>query len=178
MMPDAVAAVMSLRPQPGDTFIINDPYTGGTHLPDITMIHAIELDGAVAGFTVVRAHHSDVGGMRSGSMPPHSTDIFQEGIVLPPVRWAVGGVVQDDLRRLLLANVRTPAMRGHDLAAQQAACERGAVRYRELAQRLGGGYVAGAVEDLVSLEPVGPLTLKGLARPVPASRVLALKPAG
>src|SRR3989338_3335786 len=107
-MPDAVAAVMALGPNPGDTFIINDPFTGGTHLPDITMVHAIELGGAVAGFTVVRAHHSDVGGMRPGSMPPHSTDIFQEGIVLPPVRWASAGVVHQDVRRLLLANVRTP----------------------------------------------------------------------
>ncbi len=149
-MPDAVAAVMSLGPKPGDTFIINDPFTGGTHLPDITMLHAIEVNGAVAGFTVVRAHHSDVGGMRPGSMPPHSTDIFQEGIVLPPVRWAAAGVVQDDLRRLVLANVRTPEMRDHDLAAQHAACERGAVRYRELAHRLGADYVAGAVQDLLA----------------------------
>src|SRR3990172_1882020 len=91
-MPDAVAAVRALAPKPGDTFILNDPFTGGTHLPDITLVHAIELAGAVAGFTVVRAHHSDVGGMRPGSMPPHSTDIFQEGIVLPPVRWASAGV--------------------------------------------------------------------------------------
>jgi N-methylhydantoinase B len=83
-------------------------------------------------------------------MPPHSTDLFQEGIVLPPVRWAAGGVVQDDVRRLLLANVRTPEMRGHDLAAQHAACERGAVRYRELAQRLGADDVAGAVQDLLA----------------------------
>jgi len=149
-MPDAVAAVMALGPNPADTFIINDPFTGGTHLPDITMVHAIELGGEVAGFTVVRAHHSDVGGMRAGSMPPHSTDIFQEGIILPAVRWAVGGVVQQDLRRLLLANVRTPEMRSHDLAAQQAACERGALRYRELAGRHGGAYLAGAVHDLLA----------------------------
>ncbi|HLB38643.1 MAG TPA: hydantoinase B/oxoprolinase family protein [Gemmatimonadales bacterium] len=149
-MPDAVAAVMALGPNPGDTFIINDPFTGGTHLPDITMVHAIELGGAVAGFTVVRAHHSDVGGMRPGSMPPHSTDIFQEGIILPPVRWAAGGVVQEDLRRLLLANVRTPEMRSHDLAAQQAACERGALRYQELAARHGTEYLAGAVHDLLA----------------------------
>jgi N-methylhydantoinase B len=149
-MPDAVAAVMALRPDPGDTFVLNDPFTGGTHLPDITMVHAVELAGAVAGYTVVRAHHSDVGGMRPGSMPPHSTDIFQEGLVLPPVRWAAAGAVQDDVRRLLLANVRTPQMRAHDLQAQQAACERGAERYRELAHRRGVRYVAGAVRDLLA----------------------------
>ncbi len=149
-MPDAVAAVMALDPGPGDTFMLNDPFTGGTHLPDITMVHAIALGGRVAGYTVVRAHHSDVGGMRPGSMPPHSTDLFQEGIVLPPVRWTRRGVVQEDVRRLLLANVRTPEMRSHDLAAQQAACERGALRFRELAQRHGKGYVAGAVRDLLA----------------------------
>ncbi len=149
-MPDAVAAVMALNPGPGDTFMLNDPFTGGTHLPDITLVHAIELDRTVTGFTVVRAHHSDVGGMRPGSMPPHSTDIFQEGIVLPPVCWARAGVVQEDVRRLLLANVRTPEMRSHDLAAQQAACERGALRYRELALRHSRRYVTGAGRDLLA----------------------------
>jgi N-methylhydantoinase B len=148
-MPDAVAAVRLRSPRPDDTFVLNDPFTGGTHLPDITLIHAIDLNGTVGGFTVVRAHHSDVGGMRPGSMPPHSTDIFQEGIVLPPVRWAVNGVVQEDVRRLLLANVRTPEMRSHDLAAQQAACERGAERFRELAARRGAEYLGGAVRDLL-----------------------------
>ena len=149
-MPDAVAAVRALRPEPGDTFVLNAPFTGGTHLPDITMVHAIELPGDVAGYTVVRAHHSDVGGMRPGSMPPHSTDLFQEGLILPPVRWAAAGAVVNDVRRLLLANVRTPEMRAHDLAAQQAACERGAERYRELAGRRGARYVAGAVRDLLA----------------------------
>jgi N-methylhydantoinase B len=148
-MPEAVAAVMGLDPVPHDTFILNDPYTGGTHLPDITMVHAIELDGTVAGYTVVRAHHSDVGGMRPGSMPPHSTEIFQEGLIIPPIRWTAAGEIQADVERLLLANVRTPVMRRGDLAAQLAACERGAVRYRELVQRRGRTYVEGAVRDLL-----------------------------
>jgi len=148
-MPDAVAAVRALQPQPGDTFILNDPFTGGTHLPDITLVHAIELDGGVAGYTIVRAHHSDVGGMRPGSMPPDSSEVFQEGLVIPPIRWAVRGHVVPDVERLLLANVRTPDMRRHDLAAQLAACERGALRYRELVARLGAAYVAGAAVDLL-----------------------------
>lgn len=147
-MPDAVAAVRSLAPEPGDTFILNDPFTGGTHLPDITFVHAIDLDGAVAGFTVVRAHHSDVGGSRPGSMPPHSREIFEEGIVIPPIRWAVRGTVDRDVERFLLANVRTPAMRRGDLAAQMAACERGAARYRELATRYGRGYLERAGREL------------------------------
>jgi N-methylhydantoinase B len=148
-MPEAVRAVMELDPVPHDTFILNDPYTGGTHLPDITMVHALELEGDVAGYTVVRAHHSDVGGMRPGSMPPHSTEIFQDGLIIPPIRWAAAGKIQEDIERLLLANVRTPVMRRGDLAAQLAACERGALRYRELVERKGGEYVEGAVRDLL-----------------------------
>ncbi|MGD2135385.1 MAG: hydantoinase B/oxoprolinase family protein, partial [Gemmatimonadales bacterium] len=163
-MPEAVAAVRSLTPTPGDTFVLNDPYTGGTHLPDITMVHAIGLEGAVVGYTVVRAHHSDVGGSRPGSMPPHSTDVFQEGLVIPPVRWAAGGEVVPDVQRLLLANVRTPAMRRGDLAAQLAACERGAERYRELVRRHGHAYVDEAARDL--LEYAERRTREALARRV------------
>jgi N-methylhydantoinase B len=148
-MPDAVAAVRALHPNPGDTYVLNDPFTGGTHLPDITLVHAVELDGAVVGYTVVRAHHSDVGGVRPGSMPPDSSEIFQEGIIIPPVRWATAGHVERDVERLLLANVRTPVTRRHDLAAQLAACERGALRYRELVERHGAAYVTGAARDLL-----------------------------
>jgi N-methylhydantoinase B len=148
-MPEAVAAIRGLDPEPGDTFIINDPYMGGTHLPDITLVHAIALEGSVGGYTVVRAHHSDVGGSRPGSMPPHSTEVFQEGLVIPPIRWAVKGRVDRDLERLILANVRTPDVRRGDLAAQLAACERGAARYRELVQRYGRAGVEGAVSDLL-----------------------------
>jgi N-methylhydantoinase B len=148
-MPEAVEAVRRLQPEPGDTYVLNDPYTGGTHLPDITMVHAVGLGDVVAAYTVVRAHHSDVGGSRAGSMPPHSTELFQEGIVIPPVRWTRRGTLQDDIQRLLLANVRTPDMRRGDLAAQLAACERGAQRYRELVDRRGRAYVEAAVVDLL-----------------------------
>ncbi len=147
-MPEAVAAVRAAAAEPNDTFILNDPYTGGTHLPDITMVHAIDLEGSIGGYTVVRAHHSDVGGARPGSMPPHSTEVFEEGLIVPPVRWTRGGRPQDDVARMLLANVRTPAMRAGDLAAQLAACERGALRYRELVARRGRAEVMGAVRDL------------------------------
>ncbi len=149
-MPEAVAAVKVLSPQANDTFVLNDPYTGGTHLPDITMVHAIGLGDHVAGYAVVRAHHSDVGGTRPGSMPPHSTDVFQEGLIIPPVRWATAGVVQRDVVRMLLANVRTPDMRRGDLAAQSAACERGAVRYRDLVARHGRAFIDSAVTDLLA----------------------------
>jgi len=148
-MPEAVEAVRNRKPDPGDTFILNDPYMGGTHLPDITMVHAIDYRGEVVGYTVVRAHHSDIGGSRPGSMPPHSTDIFQEGLVIPPVRWSRAGEIQRDIESLVLGNVRTPDMRRGDLQAQMAACERGALRYRELFDRMGRDYVEGAVGDLL-----------------------------
>ena len=167
-MPEAVAAVRTLQPAPGDTFVLNDPYTGGTHLPDITMVHAVELDGAVTAYTVVRAHHSDVGGSRPGSMPPHSSELFEEGLVIPPVRWTAGGIVQQDIVRLLLANVRTPEMRRGDLAAQLAACERGAQRYRELVAGRGRAFVEGAVADV--LDYVERRTRAALASRVRAGR--------
>jgi N-methylhydantoinase B len=148
-MPEAVAAVRARAPAPGDTYVLNDPFTGGTHLPDITLVHAIALEGAVGGYTVVRAHHSDVGGIRPGSMPPDSRSIFEEGVIIPPTLWARAGVIEPEVQRFLLANVRTPDMRRGDLAAQLAACERGAERYRALVVERGRAYVEGAARDLL-----------------------------
>ncbi len=121
---DAVAAVRQLdpAPQPGELFLLNDPYAGGSHLPDLTLIGAIDIEGRVAGYSVVRAHHSDIGGMTPGSMPAGARELYQEGLVIPPSR------LTPELERLVLANVRTPAMRRGDLAAQRAAVERGGRR--------------------------------------------------
>ena len=143
-MPEAVRAVMARDPQPADLFLLNDPYHGGSHLPDLTMVLAIEDAGATVGFAAVRAHHADVGGMSPGSMPQGATELWQEGIIVPPVRLARGGVADEELLALLLANVRTPAERRGDLAAQRAACEAGAdgwraLRAREGADRLDAG---------------------------------------
>jgi N-methylhydantoinase B len=99
-MPEAVAAVMRRDPRPGDVFAINDPYSGGTHLPDITLVSPISYEDDILGFAVTRAHHSDVGGMRPGSMPSDSREVYQEGIIIPPVRLVQGGeYVQDVLPR-------------------------------------------------------------------------------
>src|SRR5439155_763154 len=122
---ESVAAVRALAPRPGDVFILNDPYTGGSHLPDLTVIGAIELEGRVGGYSAVRAHHSDVGGAQAGSMPAGAREIFAEGIVLPPVRWT------PEVERLLLANVRTPEVRRGDLAAQRGAVARDLIEYAE-----------------------------------------------
>src|SRR5437899_1296047 len=101
-MHESVAAVRALvpAPRPGDVFILNDPYTGGSHLPDITLIGAVDIAGAVGGYSVVRAHHSDVGGMRAGSMPAGAREIFAEGVILPPL------LLTPEVERMLLANVR------------------------------------------------------------------------
>ena len=140
---DAVAAVRGLEPRPGELFLLNDPYAGGSHLPDLTLIGAIEIDGNVGGYSVVRAHHSDVGGMTPGSMPAGARELYQEGIVIPPSRFT------PELERVLLANVRTPATRRGDLAAQRAAVERGADGLRALARRHGWGALRDAARELL-----------------------------
>src|SRR5438132_148388 len=144
-MHESVAAVRALvpAPRPGDVFILNDPYTGGSHLPDITLIRAIEVDGAVGGYSVVRAHHSDVGGVQAGSMPAGAREILAEGVIVPPLR------LTPDVEHFLLANVRTPETRRADLAAQRAAVTRGAEGLRALAARYGWAGVRGAATDLL-----------------------------
>jgi N-methylhydantoinase B len=114
-MPESVAAVIAHDPQPGETWILNDPFAGGSHLPDITMVTPLALDGREVAFSCTRAHHSDVGGIAPGSMPATSTSIWQEGVIVPPVR------LTDEVLAVLLANVRTPDLRRGDLAAQAAA---------------------------------------------------------
>jgi len=148
-MPEAVEAVRGLQPVPGDVFAINDPFTGGTHLPDLTLIGAVGVGDELAAYTVVRAHHSDVGGMVPGSMPAGAREIHQEGLIVPPVRLVAAGRSSPDVERLILANVRTPAIRRGDLAAQLAAVERGGARWRELVARYGRETLADAARDLL-----------------------------
>jgi N-methylhydantoinase B len=149
-MPEAVAAIMTRDPEPGDVFAINDPYSGGTHLPDITLVSPVCVDGGISGYAVTRAHHSDVGGMRPGSMPSDSREIYQEGIVIPPVRLVRGGEYVEDVLDLLLANVRTPDIRRGDLRAQIAANNIAEERVRELMDRRGKETVLAAFEEVVS----------------------------
>ena len=140
---DAVAAVRHLDPSPGELFLLNDPYAGGSHLPDLTLIGAIDIEGRVGGYSVVRAHHSDIGGMTAGSMPAGARELYQEGLVIPPSRFT------PELERLVLANVRTPAMRRGDLAAQRAAVERGGEGLRALARRHGWSALQDAARELL-----------------------------
>ena len=131
-MPEAVDAVLDRDPEPGDVFVLNDPFAGGTHLPDVTLVSPIAPDEAIVGYAVSRAHHADVGGMAPGSMPAGARDIQQEGLRVPPTRLVAGGERVDAVRDLLEANVRNPAQRRADLRAQLGANERGAERVGEL----------------------------------------------
>jgi N-methylhydantoinase B len=131
-MPEAVAAIREHEPRPGDVFILNDPFRGGTHLPDITLVSPIADGREIVGYAVSRAHHADVGGMAPGSMPAGARDIYQEGLRIPPVRYVSEGVRNDDIESFILANVRNPEERRADLRAQLAANQRGSERVLEV----------------------------------------------
>jgi N-methylhydantoinase B len=133
----------------GDVIVLNDPFAGGTHLPDITVVSAVFEGTRAIAHLAVRAHHADVGGMAAGSMPL-AREIYQEGLRLPPVRLFVAGRRNEDVWRILLANVRTPAEREGDLAAQHAALLTGQRRLVELAQRRGAPEVQRAMDALLA----------------------------
>ena len=124
----------------GDLVALNDPYLGGTHLPDVTLISPVFADenaaAAPIGFVASRAHHADVGGMSPGSMPV-STELYQEGFIIPPLRLARRGVVNEDVLELFFRNVRTPEERRGDVAAQMAANRTGERRLQDLVHALG-----------------------------------------
>jgi N-methylhydantoinase B len=138
-MPMSVqAAIAAIAFAPGDIAILNDPYAGGTHLPDITMVLPVFLPEATGSnptfYVSNRAHHADVGGTFAGSMGP-AAEIFQEGIRIPPVRIARGGKVDREMLDLILLNVRTPAEREGDLESQIGACRVGEQRILQLAEK-------------------------------------------
>ncbi len=149
-MPEAVAAVRARDPRPGDVFVLNDPFAGGTHLPDVTLVSVVTLAGRLAGFGVTRAHHSDVGGKRPGSMPSDSRSIFEEGVVIPPVRLVRDGTVVRDVLELVLANVRTPDVRRGDLRAQLAANQVAQRRLEELVERPGTPALEAGFESVLA----------------------------
>ena len=152
-MPLSVQACLeTLTFAPGDVAMVNDPYRGGTHLPDITVVAPIFVDEKntpiLFGFVANRAHHADIGGLSAGSMPL-SQEIFQEGIILPPVKLMVGGKKNEDVWRLFMANVRTPEERSGDLQAQLAANKIGVERMQAFAERFGVQTLRGDMEALL-----------------------------
>jgi N-methylhydantoinase B len=150
-MPASVAAARAAFPlEPGDIALLNDPFAGGTHLPDLTMVMPIFLPkNRRASFYVAnRAHHADVGGALAGSMGP-AREIFQEGLRIPPVKILRRGEINQDVMALLLANVRTPEEREGDLAAQIAACRTGERRLRDIVQKYGEREVSSYGQHLL-----------------------------
>jgi N-methylhydantoinase B len=136
-MPDAVAAVKRHDPAPGEVWAINDPYSGGTHLPDITLVSPTEV-----GFAVTRAHHADVGGSEPGSMPAHSHTLEEEGVVIPPTR------LDDAVFAELVGRMRNPDERRGDLRAQLAAHRLAERRIAELCERRSAERVRAAMGEL------------------------------
>lgn len=148
-MPASVAAVRDEEHRPGVSWILNDPYAGGSHLPDITVVTPVFAEAAVdgpvlVGFAAARAHHADVGGRTPGSMPADSTTLDEEGVVIPP-RPLTPGLVDE-----LAARMRHPAQRRADLRAQVAACKAGAARLGELAQVRGTAALEDALDEVLA----------------------------
>ena len=140
-MPAAVAAVLDREHAPGRSWILNDPYRGGTHLPDITVITPVFADRELIAFAACRAHHADVGGPTPGSMPADSTTLADEGVVIEP------RVLDEEAIAQLSAQMRRPDQRRADLRAQLAAGRAGALRLAELHRRVGGVTLAQAFEE-------------------------------
>lgn len=148
----AVLARMALRR--GDVALVNDPYEGGTHLPDLTAVapfvdDAATGDGAPRFLVAVRAHHADVGGAVPGSMAP-ADSVYAEGLRIPPLHWVRGGVEDEGVTRLLLANMRHEGERRADLAAMRGALEAGVERLRGLAAQRGAPGLASSAEGLLA----------------------------
>jgi N-methylhydantoinase B len=142
-MPSAVAAVLEERHEPGVAWVLNDPYRGGTHLPDITVIGPLFHGSDLVGFAASRAHHADVGAAEPGSMPAHSRSLEEEGVVIPPTP------LDDATLRDLAGRMRNPRQRQADLRAQLAAGRAGAERVGALIERFGlAAYRDGLEETL------------------------------
>ncbi len=142
-MPDAVAAIISKQHRPGCSYILNDPFAGGTHLPDITVITPVFSGHELVGFAASRAHHADVGGRWPGSMPADSHTLAEEGVVISPQ------LLTDESIERLVARMRQPAERRADLRAQLAANRVGAERLHELADRFGLGRLHAATDAVL-----------------------------
>jgi N-methylhydantoinase B/oxoprolinase/acetone carboxylase alpha subunit len=150
-MPASVEeAIRAVKMEPGDVVILNDPFRGGTHLPDITAVSGVWISqsGPPAYYVASRAHHSDIGGMSPGSMPL-SREIYQEGLRIPPVKLIKGGGLDEEILALLLANVRTPEERRGDLGAQIAAQRVGERRLLAAAAKYGQEEMERRIEALL-----------------------------
>jgi N-methylhydantoinase B len=140
-MPSAVAAVLGEEHAPGRSWVLNDPYRGGTHLPDVTVVSPLFHAGELIGFAASRAHHADVGAREPGSMPADSRTLADEGVVIPPTE------LTEEVLRDLAGRMRNPGQREADLRAQLAAGRAGAERVAALVERFGLATVRAGLEE-------------------------------
>jgi N-methylhydantoinase B/oxoprolinase/acetone carboxylase alpha subunit len=150
------------RMHPEDTFLLNDPYSGGTHLPDIAIVQPIIVDGRLLAFSAAMTHHQDMGGLSAGSVPTNATEIYQEGLRLPPLKLRDAGVENDTLVRIIRQNVRIPDTVMGDINAQLAACKIGARRVAELAGKFGHNALTAIFDELLTRSET--MTRQALAR--------------
>ncbi len=166
-MPAAVEAILREYPgtlRDGDQVIMNDPYRGGTHLPDVTLVRPILFRGRIAGYAVNRAHHADIGGVAPGSMPANATRLDEEGLVLEPQKFLDRGRERREVARRFRMETLNPVERLGDLRAQVAANELGARRFVELAERYGITRVRTAIEEWLDY---GERRVRAAIRPLP-----------
>ncbi|MFB6223239.1 MAG: hydantoinase B/oxoprolinase family protein [Haloarcula sp.] len=151
-MPFSVRAAIDRFPpetlSPGDAVLLNDPFHGGAHLPDLTLVTPVYHDDELIAFAANRAHHADIGGSHAGSVSADSTEIYQEGLRIPPVKLFEGGEPNDAIFDMILSNVRTPEERRGDLRAQEAANETGKRRFTELAATYGTDQLDAALAEI------------------------------
>jgi N-methylhydantoinase B len=143
-MPDAIAAVLGEEQRPGLSWILNDPYRGGTHLPDITLVSPVFAGDELLGFAASRAHHADVGGPTPGSMPAFSKTLEEEGVMIPPT------AATEETLAHLASQMRMPRQRLADLRAQQAANRIGELRLGELRDRLGNRALREGMAEILA----------------------------
>ena len=143
-------AVIEIGAEIGDDDVIalNDPYRGGTHLPDVTMFSPLHVDGLLVAYVVTRAHHLDIGGMAPGSVPSGARDVFAEGLRIPPVYWQRAGEEVAQTVDWIMSNVRLPEVELSDFRAQVASLRTGQERLRELCDRYGVATVTASMDAL------------------------------
>ena len=135
--------------EPGDMILLNDPYLSGTHLPDLTLIAPIYNSGRLIGYAANKAHHTDIGGKAPGSIAGDSTELYQEGLIIPPVKFVKAGTIDPELSWLLRSNVRTPDVQMGDLRAQIAANNTGIKRVLELVEQYSSETLHSAMEEIM-----------------------------
>jgi N-methylhydantoinase B len=166
-MPAAVRAVMELAPfASGDVLAVNDPFRGGTHLPDLTTVSPVFVADRLIGFVATRAHHADIGGMAPGSMPV-ARELLQEGLVVPPIRLVDAGRPNDSAIALIVRNSRAPDERRGDLRAQLAATALGARRLQAAAERFS---VPGLLHRFAALLDHGERVVRAVITQIPDGR--------